>query len=487
VPFFAFSKVNIFGQDRNSTRRFTKKVTVNRYRLCGTVIWIGLMAGALELTSFITGRLYADPLADRVAQITIENSEHYDSVSLLMAAGKASRLEDAAFLYYAGLIRAGVDMQVYEPVGTGGNSPATLLGAMKATLGPVINPAVMRDRDTLARIVARLANWTPKFEAGYDPGWEYKSALAEPERTTAAKRARDLVVTHLEPLSQLMQDDAYYAAFKTVQDYNLGDPSPKVSEIEFRAALERLEEIEKTRGIQTGLFSAESKAAMEESERFKKEWAENSRDFRDTREAHHTRENKYHVFPTKVCYDSRELTGADPSTFQVLAEFEYAKDASHVYVLGHEIPGADAKTFRILDRFYARDASTVYCGNVAMRVDDIEHFEVVRPIETWVGRPNQEWIEFLQETNFLFETGMTFASVHLSPDNHAVIAVSAWARDGKSYYCGPARVEGCDFASFEVLDEKRARDKNQEYTGAFATTAWANRRRTILKISFPDQ
>ena len=111
-------------------------------------------------------------------------------------------------------------MEVFEPVGVGGNSPAALLGSLKATLGPAINPAVMRDRDAFARIAARSANWTPAFDPGYDPGWEYKVALTGPAEA-AIKQYQEPMLAFIQPLSQLLQDDEFYRSFKIVQDYNL--------------------------------------------------------------------------------------------------------------------------------------------------------------------------------------------------------------------------------------------------------------------------
>ena len=127
----------------------------------------------------------------------------------------------------------------------------------------------MRDRDAFGRIAARLANWTPIFDPGYDPGWEYRVALTGPAREAAIKQSREPMLAFIQPLSQLLQDDEFYRSFKIVQDYNLRgrgavsqplgsgptNAAPaQVSEAQFTAAMDRLKQIEKARGIKSGLF-----------------------------------------------------------------------------------------------------------------------------------------------------------------------------------------------------------------------------------------
>jgi DKNYY family len=491
----SYSRQSIDAETPPTTGNGPQEVNVGRSRTVSAIVIPALSAAC---SGILARCVKADEYDERAKKVTVANSDQQDSLTLFFAARNAlreSRIEDAGFYFYAAEIRASADLRVYEPVGVGGNSPGVCLAAIRETLGVPINPVVMRDRRALSRIVARLSKWTPVFEPGYNPGWEYKSTLPELQRMTAVKAAKT-PLAHLQALSELLQDDAYFAAFKTVQDYNLTDrtlvrPDPggaplqsgksaSVSEDEYKSAMAELERIENTRGIHAGLFSEEVKAAREEEERFKKSWDAKRTASRNRANLNHVHENKYQVFASKVTYESHDLAGADPTTFEVLPVVEYAKDARHVYVCGHVIPKADPKTFWPLGGLYARDASTFYCGNVKMNVDDVARFEVVRP--------SIELVEYWRDGDFLFETGMSYDSAGLSSENPPIMAVSSWARDGKSYFYGPVRVKGCDYATFEVVDGSAARDKNQEYTGTFPTAEWANRRHTILKIDgFPSQ
>ena len=111
---------------------------MTRFSIPRSIVWAVSLSFGFGLVPLIDCSAFADDLTDRAAKVTIENSEHYDSVSLFMAAGKAfkeGRIEDAGFLFYAGQFRAAVDMEVFDPVGVGGNSPAALLGSLTATLG----------------------------------------------------------------------------------------------------------------------------------------------------------------------------------------------------------------------------------------------------------------------------------------------------------------------------------------------------------------
>ncbi len=421
---------------------------MNRASVHQTIVPVFSLLVGFGLTLLADCGAFADDLTDRAAQVTIENSGHFDSLSLFMAAGKAfkeGRTEDAGFLFYAGQFRAGVDLEVFDPVGVGGDSPAVLLGALKATLGPAINPVVMRDREAFSRIAARLAKWTPVFDAGYDPGWEYKVELRGPAREAAIKTLREPLLASIQPLNQLLQDDEFYRSFKIVQDYNLkaldvlpeapGDGPSKaapaqVSDAEFTAAMDRLKEIEKARGIKSGLFPDRN------------DWKK-------------SRKTEYKILADKVTYRGRNIAGADPATFRVFdGEVDYAKDAQHVYVLGHSILGADPTTFKVLDGLYARDKSNIYNGNVVMKVENIGTFELVRASTAW-EMDNAE------------------------PPN---ITGGGWARDGKHWYYGPAKIKGVDYDSFRPVDDFYAEDKNQEYTGKYpakkgSIPAWARRPR----------
>ena len=55
---------------------------------------------------------------------------------------KEKRLEDSAFLFYAGRLRARFDRECFPPKGTGGDSPFVLIATLSEQFGSAINLAV---------------------------------------------------------------------------------------------------------------------------------------------------------------------------------------------------------------------------------------------------------------------------------------------------------------------------------------------------------
>ena len=59
--------------------------------------------------------------------------------------------------------------------------------------------SVTADPVLYEKVINRLAIWTPKFESGYDPGWEYQNPLDEQARLKIViKTCKELLV----PLQQ---------------------------------------------------------------------------------------------------------------------------------------------------------------------------------------------------------------------------------------------------------------------------------------------
>jgi hypothetical protein len=94
----------------------------------------------------------------------------FELMSAAVAAHAAGRTEDAGFLFLAGQARFQIDVQLFPPIGQGGNSPGTLKAALSATIGQSIQPDLANDPVVFANAVARFTKWAPEFGDGYDPG-----------------------------------------------------------------------------------------------------------------------------------------------------------------------------------------------------------------------------------------------------------------------------------------------------------------------------
>lgn len=78
---------------------------------------------------------------------------------------------------------------------------------------------------------------------------------------------------------------------------------------------------------------------------------------------------------TKVFFEGRLIEHAHSPTFKLIGK-GYAADHIHVYYQSYLITGASPEGFKVLKYPYSRDNKTIFCGNVPMRVDNIDQFKV---------------------------------------------------------------------------------------------------------------
>jgi DKNYY family len=153
--------------------------------------------------------------------------------------------------------------------------------------------------------------------------------------------------------------------------------------------------------------------------------------------------------------------GADNASFEVLPDGkgDYAKDKNRVFLQKFVIVGVDPATFVLLKGFYSKDKSRMYCGTVPMQVSGPGAFEVVN---------EGTGLEIIYDhEHFVWVYGKPFESIPVSQETPAVVGSYSWGRDGTSYYFGPARVEGADYATFRVIGFSSAEDRNRKYRGPF--------------------
>jgi hypothetical protein len=191
---------------------------------------------------------------------------HADTISptnLLGAAGTAyhiGRLEDAAFLFYAGRIRARYDLQRYEPKGTGGDSPGVFFQALiQAESTPIIQDLCV-NATAFTNVLDRMDAWKIKESPGYDPGY------AHTLENVPADLGEQLTKQSLDgtrPLAKLLTIPEYVQALKSLQAINRSadslDPSAETLErrAKAEAALQRIEKQQNVKGIMTAKSEAE--------------------------------------------------------------------------------------------------------------------------------------------------------------------------------------------------------------------------------------
>jgi hypothetical protein len=150
------------------------------------------------------------------------------------------------------------------------------------------------------------------------------------------------------------------------------------------------------------------------------------------------------------------VAGADPASLRVLTnDGIYAKDKSHVYYWGVEIKGADPESFRILQAPFSRDSRRAFFMTAEIQVHKTDSFEVVQPgvlLTPWENAPPVVTSE-----------NRVKGSDKMIPSPNLASFLFGYSRDGIAYYLGAKEIEGADYGSFVILNERYAKDKDFVY------------------------
>ncbi len=173
-----------------------------------------------DLTSFREDRTACFTDGGKAVDYILVHADAMSALNLLAGASTAfqlDRMEDAAFLLYAGRIRTFCDMERFEPTQTGGDSPGVALGTLVENIRePVVKAVTLRPQE-YAKAVKRIEAWNPKTPQGYDPGWPYK--LKKTPDDLFAKTKADWL-KDAKVLAELLQQPEYLEAMKTARAFN---------------------------------------------------------------------------------------------------------------------------------------------------------------------------------------------------------------------------------------------------------------------------
>lgn len=191
----------------------------------------------------------------------LDKTEATSAVLLYTASGVAlreKRLEDAGYLFYVARFRALFDKELFPPTGTGGDSPMVMFGALQQTLGETVNPALMAEPKIFAKVLTKVKSWTPQVASSYQPGWPYAKSGSKSAAEAALKDGKKKFLDGMGGICELLQDEAYFAAFRIGQNYNFKRGADRPSKEAFDAAFATMERIEREKGIQ-GIASKNKK------------------------------------------------------------------------------------------------------------------------------------------------------------------------------------------------------------------------------------
>lgn len=182
---------------------------------------------------------------------------------------------------------------------------------------------------------------------------------------------------------------------------------------------------------------------------------------------------------------------ADPKTFTMVVDknsstpgiAHFAKDAKHVYFGYSMLPLANPKTFTLLDSPFARDARRVYYGSTLLRGVNARTFKKLNVFYATDGRNVVYMNKILRGANARafrvltdekgkarVDWGYDGKNVYyedvvmkgLNPKTLTVFS-SYLFKDDRAMYCMSQVLKGVDVATFVMLNEFYAKDKNHGY------------------------
>ncbi len=191
----------------------------------------------------------------------LANSESVSAELLYMASSVALRekhLEDSGYLFYIARFRAQFDKEMFPPTETGGNSPMVAFGALQQQLGGVLNPTLMAEPKVFSNVLTRVKSWTPRVASTYNPGWLFSKKGSQEQAEASLQDGKKKFLDGMGGICTLLQNDAYFAAFRVGQNYNMKRGSERPSQETYDAAMKTMERIENEKGIQ-GIASKRKK------------------------------------------------------------------------------------------------------------------------------------------------------------------------------------------------------------------------------------
>jgi len=182
----------------------------------------------------------------------LQQPDDRSALVLLVASAIAfnsERLEDSAFLFYAGELRLRFDEQCFTPRPIDGKNPTHLLRGYAAELGAKINPAVMHEPQLFSNALARVARWRPRAPSGYQPGYEFNQRLTEEQARAAAEPNRVEFLSRMGDLATLLNDKEYFSATQVVRTLCVASEDRLPTKEEYEAAIQTVLRIEKEKRI----------------------------------------------------------------------------------------------------------------------------------------------------------------------------------------------------------------------------------------------
>ncbi|HEY5714208.1 MAG TPA: DKNYY domain-containing protein, partial [Candidatus Gracilibacteria bacterium] len=162
----------------------------------------------------------------------------------------------------------------------------------------------------------------------------------------------------------------------------------------------------------------------------------------------------YLMDKSNLYFEGRLVPSVDLDTFEVMdysvfGAWDYAKDKNSLFYKGKLLKNSDITTLERMEYGYLRDKNQVYIfGNILEGVHP-DNFEIV-------GYGYGKY----KNTVYFWNKPIKDADVN---SFRADTGVANYSRDKKNYYYRGEKIEGINYKSFEIIDDKKAKDKNTLY------------------------
>jgi hypothetical protein len=171
----------------------------------------------------------------------------------MLVALKEKRIEDGAFLLYAGLFRSDFDHECFPPEGLSALGPFVIDSLSSQLFGGDLTSEILNEPATLSKVIDRLKKWSPEVPRDYHPGYDFKERKSERTAVEATKPNRADVVRKLSDCLTLLNDPEYFAAFRVNQAYRSTSADQQPTKEENETATATMKRIEKAKGIKISL------------------------------------------------------------------------------------------------------------------------------------------------------------------------------------------------------------------------------------------
>lgn len=165
-----------------------------------------------------------------------------------------------------------------------------------------------------------------------------------------------------------------------------------------------------------------------------------------------------------IYYHGNIVEGADPKSFELIPNTDFAKDNENLFFNNKMIKNSDPKTFELLDHeSYAKDRNNIYHNGSIIEGADIKSFEFIKIADPKTFKLVEQGLYVKDINNVYFRRSII---ENADPKSFELIRNTKFGKDNKNVFYETNMLENADPKTFEVLElNPYAKDINNVYYG----------------------